>query len=286
VLDKNDVTVIADGNLRQAKILISGSPELELLSAINKASVDYELKTNLFNHKFLNMTSNQDSVEIAELRNTYEKREFEYYEYVKRSINSLNGQLIAWLILTEHLNMEQNLAFYEAQLELFSSKISDSWQYKLLLERFISIKKLAIGSVAPDFSLPTPDGGVTQLSSFRGKYLFLDFWASWCQPCRVENPHLLMVYEKYKGPDFEILGISFDKKRENWIKAIEQDGLNWAHASDLKYFDSELIELYNIQNVPTTFLLDPEGKILAKNIHSRELDLMLKEKLKKNLVKS
>ncbi len=90
----------------------------------------------------------------------------------------------------------------------------------------------------------------------------------------------LSLGNKYKGEHFEILGISFDKKRENWIKAIEQDGLEWVHVSDLKYFDSELIQLYNIVNVPTTILLDPHGKIIAKNIHSHELDLILKERLK------
>ena len=107
----------------------------------------------------------------------------------------------------------------------------------------------------------------------------MDFWASWCQPCRIENPNLVKVYEKFVGPKFDIFGVSFDKKKENWIKAIEKDGLTWSHVSDLKYLDSEMIELYNITNVPTTFLLDPDGKIIAKNIHADALENILKEVL-------
>lgn len=279
VLDSSDVSVVAEGNLRKAKFLYSGSPEVELLNKVNTMSLNYELEKSLFNHKFLNLTNQEDSLETATMKNDYITREIEYYENIKQLINSLNGNLAAWLILTEHINMEQNLDFYERQINLFNKAIPDSWQFKLLIEKFNSAKKLTIGSIAPDFSLPTPNGNQIQMTSFRGKYLFLDFWASWCQPCRAENPELVIIYNKYKGEYFEILGISFDKKKENWIKAIEQDGLEWTHVSDLKYFDSELIQLYNIVNVPTTILLDPQGRIIAKNIHSHELDLILKERL-------
>lgn len=279
VLDNKDVTVVADTNFSQSKFLLSGSQEMELLSQVNQVSSSYELEKNLFNHKFLSLTNQQDSTEIAALKNDYEKKELEYLQYVKQAVTDLNGHLTAWLILTEYLNIEHNLDFYEDQIKIFQQTIPDSWHFKLLTEKFWSIKKLAIGSVAPDFSLPTPDGGRAQLTSLRGKYVFLDFWASWCQPCRAENPNLIKIYDKYKGEQFEILGISFDKKKENWIKAIEQDRLEWKHVSDLKYFDSEMIELYNIVNVPTTILLDPEGKIIAKNIQSHELDMILKEKL-------
>lgn len=144
---------------------------------------------------------------------------------------------------------------------------------------FEKIERTAIGSVAPDFSLEDPNGKLIHLSSFQGKYLFIDFWASWCQPCRIENPELVKVYEKLKGSQFEILGVSFDKKKERWVKAIEKDGLTWPQVSDLKYLDSEMVELYNITNVPMTFLLDPDGKIIAKNLHATDLENILEELL-------
>jgi peroxiredoxin len=138
---------------------------------------------------------------------------------------------------------------------------------------------LEVGVIAPEFSLPTPDGETISLSDFRGRYLYVDFWASWCRPCRLENPELVEVYKKFQGEDFEILGVSLDRIKDAWVNAIEEDGLPWVHVSDLKYFDSELIPLYNIKNVPTTYLLDPEGKIVAKNTHPQQLAELLQEVL-------
>ncbi|MCK5701089.1 MAG: TlpA family protein disulfide reductase, partial [Cyclobacteriaceae bacterium] len=145
------------------------------------------------------------------------------------------------------------------QMPIMKNQLADSWFFNQLYNQYQDIKMIAIGSVAPDFSLPDPDGNMITLNSLRGKYVFLDFWASWCEPCMLENPNLVVVYDKFKDSDFEILGVSFDKKKENWTKAIEHDGLEWEHVSDLKYFDSEMIDLYNIVNVPTTILLDPKG---------------------------
>ena len=277
VLDSQDISVEAVGNLMQGNFSATGSPEVEVLSKVYEVSSNYKLEENLSRQKFLNLKNQKDTTGLAALREEFMENENEFHEYLKQSISSLNGHLAAWLILTEHFDIEQNLDFYEDQITLFNNTIPDSWQLKLLDERYQNVKKLAIGSVAPDFSLSNPGGNLMRLSSFRGKYVFLDFWASWCQPCRMENPELVKVYDKFKGAHFEILGVSFDKKRENWLKAIEQDGLEWQHVSDLKYFDSEMIQLYNIVNVPTTILLDPKGEIIAKNIHSQELGAILEQ---------
>lgn len=140
-------------------------------------------------------------------------------------------------------------------------------------------QKLSVGSFAPNFSLPDPEGNLVQLSDFYGKYVFLDFWASWCQPCRKENPDLVKIYDRFKNQNFEIVGIALDKKKDRWLNAVKSDGLEWPQLSDLKYFDSEIIELYGIVNVPTTLLLDPEGKIIAKNLHASDLEKKLSELL-------
>ncbi|NJN28649.1 MAG: TlpA family protein disulfide reductase [Cyclobacteriaceae bacterium] len=134
---------------------------------------------------------------------------------------------------------------------------------------------LEVGSIAPGFSLPNPSGKMVSLSDFRGKYLYLDFWASWCQPCRQENPALVAAYRQFHSPTFEMLGVSFDKNKDKWLNAIEEDGLPWEQVSDLKYFDSDLIEKYQIQAIPFSLLLDPDGKILAKNIRASELESLL-----------
>lgn len=137
-----------------------------------------------------------------------------------------------------------------------------------------------VGDVAPDFSLPDPSGKNIKLSSFRGKYVLVDFWASWCKPCRMENPNVVKAYQQYKNKNFTILGVSLDKKKEAWVQAIQADGLSWNHVSDLKFWDSAVVPLFGINAIPTNFLLDPQGKIIAANLRGDALERKLQEVVK------
>ena len=137
-----------------------------------------------------------------------------------------------------------------------------------------------VGDMAPDFSLPDPSGKKISLSSFRGKYVLVDFWASWCKPCRMENPNVVKAYQQYKNKNFTILGVSLDKKKEAWVEAIQADGLAWNHVSDLKFWDSAVVPLFGINAIPTNFLLDPQGKVIAANLRGDALEQKLKEVVK------
>lgn len=129
-----------------------------------------------------------------------------------------------------------------------------------------------IGVVPPPIELPEPDGTPLALSSLRGKYVLLDFWASWCVPCRNENPNVVRIYQKYKNKGFEILGISLDQNRTQWLDAIENDQLTWLHVSDLKGWRSQAAQDYRVTAIPATFLLDKEGKVIAKNLRGASLE--------------
>ncbi|MGE7777901.1 redoxin domain-containing protein [Chitinophaga sp. NPDC101104] len=137
-----------------------------------------------------------------------------------------------------------------------------------------------VGQVAPDFVLPDPAGKQIKLSSFKGKFVLVDFWASWCGPCRQENPNVVAAFNQYKNKNFTILGVSLDKEKGAWMKAISDDQLAWTHVSDLKFWESSVVPLYGINAIPTNILVDPTGKIIAANLRGSQLEKKLAEVLK------
>jgi len=136
---------------------------------------------------------------------------------------------------------------------------------------------LRIGMEAPEIDLPSPEGKKIALSSLRGKYVLIDFWASWCGPCRKEMPVVVAAYKKYKSKGFEIYGVSMDKEMDAWKDAIAKDGITWIQVSDLQFWNCVASKAYNVQSIPFTVLLDKEGKIIAKDLRGPELEAKLKE---------
>lgn len=136
-----------------------------------------------------------------------------------------------------------------------------------------------VGKEAPDFTLPDVDGKPVALSSLKGKYVLVDFWASWCKPCRMENPNVVAAYNKYKNKNFTILGVSLDENRDSWLEAIKKDQLAWRHVSDLKQWNSLVLPLYQFDGIPYNVLLDPQGKVIAESLRGSDLEAKLAEVL-------
>lgn len=161
------------------------------------------------------------------------------------------------------------------QLQTLRSKLDkslDGNMYVKQMEGLIARKEaVQVGKIAPDFTLPDPDGKPVSLKDFRGKYVLVSFWAGWCSDCRRENPFIVEAYNKYKNKNFTVLGVSIDRDRKTWLNAVEQQGLVWTQVSDLKYWQSDIVELYAIRWVPTGLLLDPDGKILNISLNEDEL---------------
>lgn len=156
-------------------------------------------------------------------------------------------------------------------------KSNEGKEFKVYLEALSTVE---IGKQAPEFTQNDTTGTPVKLSDFRGKFVLLDFWASWCPDCRVQSPDLVKTYAIFKDKNFEILGISFDRDRNSWIKAIHTDKLHWKHVSDLKRWQNDVGTLYGVKAIPQNVLIDPTGKIIARNLHGEDLNNKLSEVLK------
>jgi peroxiredoxin len=149
------------------------------------------------------------------------------------------------------------------------------------LDRAIAEAKIGmVGSQALDFTQNDVNGKPVKLSSFRGKYVLVDFWASWCRPCRAENPNVVSAYKSFKDKNFTVLGVSLDQSKDNWTQAIQEDGLTWTHVSDLQYWNNAAAKLYHIGGIPANMLIDPSGKIIGRDLRGEDLHKALSDALK------
>lgn len=214
------------------------------------------------------------------IQSDFEVAQKETIQKIKSLIPSMGTKLVA-LWATNFLPIESEMATLEEVGERFKKIRPNHPQVRPFLENLKRLKGVAVGNEAPEINLPSPSGERLALSSLRGKYVLLDFWASWCGPCRQENPNVVKTYAKYKDEGFEILGISLDKDRAAWLKAIENDQLVWKHVSDLQYWNSVAAQAYQVNAIPMTYLIGPDGKIVAKGLRGASLDNYLKELFKK-----
>ncbi len=181
------------------------------------------------------------------------------------------GYLVS-LYFIEQLSIEEDYDIFKLLVDSLTQKYPNNEFVINLKTRVEKESRLAVGSIAPDIKLLNPDGKEVALSSLRGKYVLIDFWAAWCGPCRRESPNLVSLYEKYNQRGFEIFSVSLDQSREAWLKAIEDDNLSkWTHVSDLKYWQSEAAKDYGVEGIPFTVLLDKEGRIIAKRLRGQDL---------------
>lgn len=245
---------------------------LQLDSTARKMNADVQL----LNQEALQARSSGNNQELQEITEQYYFLMGKHNENIKGIIRNAVPTLTS-LYGLEYLEFEQEFDFADSVVSLFRDQYASHPLASSFIDRVDGMRALAIGAEAPEISLPSPQGEIITLSSLRGKYVLIDFWAAWCRPCRMENPNVVRMYNEYKDENFEILGVSLDRTKDAWIKAIEDDGLIWKHVSDLQYFNSEAAREYQINAIPATYLIGPDGKIIDKNLRGATLESKLKE---------
>ncbi len=265
-LDNSEINV--SGPVENPKI--RGSEPQALFDEFSSTLEKYSLLRKDIYEEYKVAQEAGDKKTMGEIEEQFNKIEEEEKDYIQNFAKTNNNSVVS-----PHIALRYNYYFNLAQLEevvslldasIEGSKYVDNLNAKI--EKLSSVQK---GKLAPVFIQNDTLGNPVSLEDFRGKYLLIDFWASWCGPCRAENPNIVEVFQKFKDKGFDILGVSLDRNKARWIAAIAEDNLTWTHVSDLKYWDNEASKLYAVSSIPANFLLDPNGLIIAKDLRGEDL---------------
>lgn len=272
VIDTPQIEVQADAKDLRKSYTVKGSKETPLLKELVEQMDDMQQQGMKLEQRFRAAQAAGKEDSMIALQEKFMALQEHNSKQVKRIIRSNPNSFVSTFATASLINPDQDFAFADSMTAIFEKSMPESPYTKALLARLGAMRNVAVGQAAPEITLPNPDGKNVSLSSLRGKYVLIDFWASWCGPCRQENPNVVRMYNKYKDKGFEIFGVSLDESRDKWLKAIAMDKLTWPHVSDLKGWSSSAAQLYNIQAIPQTLLLDKQGKIIAKNLRGKALE--------------
>lgn len=256
----------------------------------NDAFMKYKSDTNVFVNSMNGIGRDlqqaniaMDTLLAADLQEQYRDVQDQIRDYEIRFIEENPDSYVSVLIL-ERFVLTKQMTNEDAKpiFEKLSTRIQESKTGEKLDKIFNAPAAPAeVGQIAPNFEGPSPTGQLVKLEENLGKITIVDFWASWCRPCRVENPNLVKTYNKLKSKGLKVVGVSLDKSKENWVRAIEDDALKWSHVSHLQFWNEPIAKAYQVRSIPATFILDQNGKILAKNLRGKDLEQKIEELLNK-----
>lgn len=279
VLDASDITIEADAEDLAGTARFSGSVESSLLQSLTLALAGNSKAQTALERQFALAQMQDKTDSLIYYQEQFLRLQTANTRLIKKFIREHPRSFAATYAAVMMLDDEAEGAFLDSMVVVFNKTMPQSSYVKELNEWAKDRVSIAEGSVAPDLILPRPDGTELALSSFRGKYVLIDFWASWCGPCRKENPEVVALYNRYKDRGFEVYGVSLDESKEQWVNAITKDALPWPQVSDLKGGSSPAASLYKVTTIPSTFLLDKEGKIISVDVRGAALAGQLRDLL-------
>ena len=261
------------------KMSVTGSSFQDKYDAYKKSLEPLYDKEEALYTRYREARNNDDQELVTKIENEWETLDEEFLDARKSYVLDHAGSYLSPYIIWREMAYDLSLEELENLTNALDSSLNNYPYTNMLEDRIETLRRTAEGQPAIDFTMNDTLGNPVQLSSLYGNYLLVDFWAAWCPPCRAENPNLVKQYQKYHKKGFDIIGVSFDRSREDWLKAIEKDNLTWHHVSDLSYWDNKAGKLYGIRSIPSNVLLDPNGIIIAKNLRGEKLQEKLEELL-------
>ncbi|HKK09990.1 MAG TPA: TlpA disulfide reductase family protein [Bacteroidales bacterium] len=275
--EPSEITVAGSVDSLQ-KIKVDGSASQDLFETYQTRLTQIRNQQRDIYYKYQEAKASGEEEQMMFYENQYRSLDSIRSSYSDKFIKDHPGSSVAGYVAMR-FSYTYELEKLKEVVSGFDASISDSYYVEQLNERIAKLESTAIGNKAPEFTMENVDGEPVSLSDLQGQYVLLDFWAAWCSPCRAENPNVVEAYQKYKDKGFTVLGVSLDRKRDDWLKAIEKDNLTWTHLSDLKGWENEASNLYGVMSIPANYLLDKEGVIVAKNLRGEALHEKLDELL-------
>lgn len=256
--------------------VVSGSPIHKDFSEFQESFTPLVTRLSQLNQQVASTPNLQrgDSIMI-----TYNDHVNKIRKTIDDFIETKPNSPVAPFVVLVTSEIEGDLAVVEKRFNKLSATQKAGFYGKILETQISDAKVGAIGTDAIPFIQEDTLGKPVSLSSFKGKYVLIDFWASWCQPCRMENPNVVNAYQRFKSKNFTVLGVSLDRSKDNWLKAIHDDNLSWTHVSDLKYWNNEVAQKYRVRSIPQNFLVGPDGKIIGRDLRGSDLVAKLCELL-------
>ena len=272
----NEVVEVAVKKVQPEIQVISGNTPLSFVALMRDFGPRFDALTKLAGQR---QAAGANGYYSDSLTRRWNQELSEIARQMPLFINQYPGSAVSAFLLNTVWPLYNDVKLLDSWGALLTEKGKNNVFYSELDRQLAGERLLGYGALAPEFVQSDPQGKPVSLKDFRGKYVLVDFWASWCGPCRVENPNVVRAYQRFKAKNFTVLGVSLDKDKSRWLQAINEDKLNWPHVSDLKYWQNEVAKLYQVSSIPQNYLLDPEGKIIGKNLRGAALDEFLEKTL-------